>query len=171
MAHHLLLTIILKALQAHDFDTDVVNHLSSLKNYTQSLLSCPFMLVAALAKAVIYLLPCSPITKNNVELTDGEVDHMVTILSRFTQDKLTRRYYSHVFLQVLCLLSFQPANITQFMKHDIVANLESLMEVSEETEADLIANILWKVIHVEDSEQDVITHSKVIQGKIYNRYT
>ena len=128
------------------------------------------MLIAALAKAAVHLLQCSKVTKIIMELTDSEVDQITTMLNRFTQDKLTRRYYSHTILQVLCLLNSQPANITQFTKRGIAANLQSLMELSKETEAALIANILQKVVDDEDSEQDIIVHSKVIQGKT-NLYT
>ena len=172
VAHHLLLTITLKALQTCDIATNNVDYLSSLKSYIQSLLSSQFMLIAALAKAAVHLLQCSKVTKIIMELTltDSEVDQITTMLNRFTQDKLTRRYYSHTILQVLCLLNSQPANITQFTKRGIAANLQSLMELSKETEAALIANILQKVVDDEDSEQDIIVHSKVIQGKT-NLYT
>ena len=156
VAHHLLLTTILKVLQTHGIDD--INSLSALKSYVLSLLTSPFMLVAVVAKAVAHLLTYPEATKNNMELTDGEVDHITTILCRLSQDKLTRVYFSSIILQVLHLLCSQPVNKTQFMQRGVVAHLQTLMEVSSEAEAGVIANILWNIINVENS--DVVIDTK-----------
>ena len=158
VAHHLLLTTILKVLQTTGIDTiNDVDSLSDLKSYVLSLLSSPFMLVAVLAKAVAHLLTYPQVTKNNMELTDGEVDHIATILCRLSQDKLTRVYFSSIILQVLRLLCSQPVNKTQFMQRGVVVHLQTLMEVSSEAEAGVIANILWTIISMENSDEVIDT--------------
>ena len=163
IAHLLLLTTILKALQIPGANTiDDIDSMSALKSYAQSLSTSPLMLVAIIAKAVVYLLTYPQGTK---ELTDGEVDHITTILCSLSQDKLARRYYSSIILQVLRVLCSQPENVSQFMECGIVTHLQTLMEVSNEAEADVIASILWKIISVEDSDE-VVIETKAIQGKL-----
>ena len=145
VAHHLLLTVILKALQIHSVTIDQ-SLLSSLKCYIQSLLSNQFTLVAVLAKAAALLLSRPAATKGNTELTDREADVIATLLSKISQDKQIKRYYSSIILQVLHLLSSLPVNARLFMQCGVVANLQILMENSRVGyEVDIIANILWRI--------------------------
>ena len=155
VAHHLLLTTIIKALQTTGNDAiNDVDSISALKKYVQSLLTSPFVLIAILAKAVAHLLKYPQMS---TELTDSEVDHIIAMLGRLSQDKLIRRYYSSIILWVLHILCSQPVNITQFMQHDIASHLQTLMEVSSEAEAEVIASILWKVINVKDNDGTTVT--------------
>lgn len=162
VAHHLLLITTLKALQAPGNDAIIdVDSISALKNYIQSLLTSPFLLIAVLAKAVARLLKYPQMS---TELTDCEADHIVAMLSRLSQDKLIRRYYSSIILSLLRTLCSQPVNVTQLMQHDIASHLQTLMEVSSEAEAEVIAGILWKLVDVEDNVE-IIIDFKAIQSK------
>ena len=145
----------LKALHTSSIAT--CGSLSTLEKYVQSLSESPFILVALLAKAVSHKLR----SHSQEGLTDKEAEYIRIILHKISQDYLMRRYYSSIILQALQLSCFHPVNVPLFVRCGIVDTLQTLMDISSNSEAgDVVANILWKIlsndeINAENSEEVV----------------
>lgn len=171
IAHHFLLTLLLRALQQTCAAT-IDESLLTMNTYIQSLLNAPILLVSVLAKAVTIQLQSYPqvVPSGDVELADEEADIISVILSKLSQDNLKRRYYSTIIFQSLLLLCSHPMNVTQLVSCGVVADLQTLMDTSTEAgEADIIAHIVWKIVSSGEmnaqNNNEVVINSHATQGK------
>lgn len=111
-------------------------------------LNSPFTVVSIMAKAVAVSLlqycPQPETVSNVTEMTDKQIDFLATLIHELTEDSLKRRYLLHLILQALTLLCSQPVNADRFASHNIMTELEAMMEHADELEnPDIIANVLW----------------------------
>ena len=140
VAQQLLLTLTLKS---HICDVSSVEAVP-----LQPFLNSPFIFISIMAKAVaVSLLQYSQQTEmvaSDTEMTDKQIDFLAAIIHELSEDSLKRRYLFHLILQALALLCSQPVNADQFASHNIMTELEAMMEHADELEnPNIIANVLW----------------------------
>ena len=149
MAHHLLLTLLLKLPQDSYINFQGNQYVSHLNGYIQLLINSPFTMLSLLAKAIAAHLQsfCPQMAHSSgVELTQQEAEIIPVILRHLYRDNLKRRYYSSVIYQTLLRLCCHPFNISLLVNCDVVNELQKLMEsCTESGEEDIIASIVWKI--------------------------